>query len=210
MPDVFGSAYLVSLNFSTPLVRCLLWGIVYGLGSEKGFLRFLGMSIWVQQLYNYHRATVAGFLADQWRKSVSGTVNGLSSTIFQHGQVRHLPFPLLWKRCWTSCPSPGTYQNGAFWATPLNWVLEALDANVMYHECTSCLLFQKSFFDSHFSSNALLQGFHTEASAIASAAASSFISSGVAECINTDVHYSGAADYVASATNLLGAVYPSS
>jgi hypothetical protein len=143
VPDVFGSAYLVSLNFSTPLVRCLLWGVVFCLVSEKGFLRFLRMSIWVQLLYNYHRASVAGFLADQWRKSVSGTVNGLSSTIFQHGQVRHLPFPLLWKRCWTSCPSPGTYQNGAFWATPLNWVLEALDANVMYHECTSCLLFQK-------------------------------------------------------------------
>jgi hypothetical protein len=147
VPDVFGSAYLVSLNFSTPLARCLVWGL-FTVWDQKG-LRFLGMSIQLQkQLDNHHRATVAGFLADQWRKSVSGTVTLLSSTIFQHGQVRHLPFPLLWKRCWTSCPSPGTYQNGAFWATPLNWVLEALHANVMRHAWTCCLLFhqQKTLF----------------------------------------------------------------
>jgi hypothetical protein len=51
-----------------------------------------------------------------------------------------------------------------------------------------------------------LQTFHTEAAAVASAAVSSFMSGGVTECINTDIHYSGVKDYVASATNLLGAV----
>ena len=54
----------------------------------------------------------------------------------------------------------------------------------------------------------LLQGFHSEAAAVASAAVSSFMSGGVAECINTDIHYSGVVDYVASATNVFGSVHP--
>ena len=54
----------------------------------------------------------------------------------------------------------------------------------------------------------LLQGFQSEAAAVASAAVTSFVSGGVAECINTDIHYSGVIHYVASATNVLGAVHP--
>ena len=79
----------------------------------------------------FHRASVAQFLADQWRSTAAAAPSSASSTIYQQGQVRHLPFPLLWKSCWDCCPVPGTYQNGAFWATPLNWILAALDNNVM-------------------------------------------------------------------------------
>jgi VIT1/CCC1 family predicted Fe2+/Mn2+ transporter len=99
-------------------------------------------------------------------------------TIFQAGQVRHLPYPLLWKACWKGCPAPGTYQNGAYWATPLNWVLPALQAN----------------------------GFGGEAAGIASAAVASFQAGGVMECVNAPLGYHGVRDYVASATNLLGVV----
>lgn len=126
------------------------------------------------------RAGVAAYLAAQWRATLAGAAAGgaASPTIFQAGQVRHLPYPLLWKACWRSCPAPGTYQNGAYWATPLNWVLPALQAN----------------------------GFGSEAAGIASAAVASFQAGGVMECVNAPLDYHGVRDYVASATNLLGVV----
>ena len=88
VPDVFGSAYLVKLGLSTQA----------------------------------RRESVAAFLAGQWRNS-SGSWSAASpsslagggvatTTVFQEGQVRHLPYPDVWKQCWGSCPSPGTYQNG--------------------------------------------------------------------------------------------------
>ena len=148
LPDVFGSAYLVALGLST---------------AER-------------------RGSVAGFLAAQWRATQARDGGSSAAppapTIFQAGQVRHLPYPLLWKRCWKGCPAPGTYQNGAYWATPLNWVLPALQAS----------------------------GFAAEARGIASAAVASFQSGGVNECVNAPLNYHGVRDYVASATNLLGVV----
>lgn len=78
VPDVFGSAYLVTLGLST---------------EER-------------------RQSVAAFLADQWHKSTVGA-SAVTTTIFQEGQARHLPYPDVWKQCWGGgCPSPGTYQNG--------------------------------------------------------------------------------------------------
>lgn len=145
LPDVFGSAYLVSLNLSTP---------------ER-------------------RAGVGGFLSAQWRASLGQQQQ--AATIFQEGQVRHLPQPLLWKQCWGGgCPRPGTYQNGAFWATPLNWVLPALE----------------------------LTGYADDAKGVAAATLASFRAGGVNECINRDLNYVGVRDYVASAANVFGAVEP--
>jgi hypothetical protein len=149
VPDVFGSAYLVTLGLSSAA----------------------------------RRAGVAQWLAAQWRSTASEAENlSRTTTVFQSGQVRHLPFPRTWARCWLNdCPEAGTYQNGAFWATPLAWVLPALEAH----------------------------GFSAEATAIARAAVASFQSGGVMECVNADLLYHGVRDYVASATNLLGAVAPS-
>jgi len=144
LPDVFGSAYLVTLGLSS-----------------------------VQR-----RAGVAGFLAAQWRATQQARGQAPTPTIFQAGQVRHLPQPLLWNKCWVGCSSPGTYQNGAFWATPLNWVLPALALN----------------------------NFTEEAAGIASAAVASFQAGGVMECVNALIGYHGVRDYVASATNLLAVV----
>ena len=97
----------------------------------------------------------------------------------QEGQARHLPAPLAWKRCWGGgCPALGTYQNGAFWATPLSWLLPALSGG----------------------------GFAAEAREVAEAAVASFRARGVMEAINRNVSYAGVRDYVASACNLLGAV----
>ncbi|HID78438.1 MAG TPA: hypothetical protein EYP56_20915 [Planctomycetaceae bacterium] len=41
--------------------------------------------------------------------------------VVQRGQVRHLPAGQAWQRMLAPI-RPGTYQNGAFWATPVAWV----------------------------------------------------------------------------------------
>ena len=54
------------------------------------------------------------------------------SKYFAAGQVRSLPLPHTWARCNFSpggqggCPANGTYQNGAYWATPLSYVTAAM------------------------------------------------------------------------------------
>ena len=44
---------------------------------------------------------------------------------FRAGQIRHLPYPLTWSRCFGGCPANGTYQNGAYWATPFVYLARA-------------------------------------------------------------------------------------
>jgi hypothetical protein len=47
--------------------------------------------------------------------------------IVQRGQVRHLPAGQLWQRFFKEGGvEAGTYQNGAFWATPLAWVVPTI------------------------------------------------------------------------------------
>mmetsp|Transcript_19294 Transcript_19294/g.49048 ORF Transcript_19294/g.49048 Transcript_19294/m.49048 type:complete len:442 (+) Transcript_19294:139-1464(+) len=96
--------------------------------------------------------------------------------VFQQGQVRHLPAPLVWGACFAgACPTPGTYQNGAYWATPLAWVLPVLQAH----------------------GQAALAG------RLAAQALAAFQADGITECVNADLHYHGVLRYVASATNAL-------
>ena len=45
--------------------------------------------------------------------------------IIKRGQLRHLPAGMFWQE--TIGVKPGTYQNGAFWATPVGWFVYALD-----------------------------------------------------------------------------------
>jgi len=99
-----------------------------------------------------------------------------ASKIFQRGQVRHLVDPEVWEQCIAGpCPAPGTYQNGAYWATPLAWSLPAL---------------------SRYGQQALAQSLLNDT-------LTDFIANGVNECV--DGNYAGVKDYVASATNVYGA-----
>ena len=95
------------------------------------------------------------------------------ASLFQQGQLRHLPAGVFWGKCFFGCPRRGTYQNGAFWGTPLAWVAPVL---VRYGQAPM----------------ALRQ---------LSAAAASFASGGVMECINANISYHGAEQYVDTATN---------
>ena len=45
--------------------------------------------------------------------------------IIKRGQLRHLPTGMFWEQ--TIGVKPGTYQNGAYWATPVGWFVYALD-----------------------------------------------------------------------------------
>jgi glycogen debranching enzyme len=45
--------------------------------------------------------------------------------IVKRGQLRHLPGGMHWEA--TIGVKPGTYQNGAYWATPVGWFVETLD-----------------------------------------------------------------------------------
>ncbi len=45
--------------------------------------------------------------------------------IVKRGQLRHLPAGTFWEQ--TIGVKPGTYQNGAYWATPVGWFAYALD-----------------------------------------------------------------------------------
>ena len=42
------------------------------------------------------------------------------------GMLRHLPYPLTWTKCFGgTCPASGVYQNGAYWSTPLPYLVRA-------------------------------------------------------------------------------------
>ncbi len=45
--------------------------------------------------------------------------------LVQRGQLRHLPAGMFWEQ--TIGVKPGTYQNGAYWATPVGWFVYTLD-----------------------------------------------------------------------------------
>ena len=68
------------------------------------------------------------------RGAAMGELTARPARYFLAGQVRHLPLPLTWERCcWTEgciggCVANGTYQNGAFWATALSYIVPALAA----------------------------------------------------------------------------------
>ncbi len=79
-PDIWGSAFAVYLNASTPDQT--------------------------EAIANYFKAHY--------------------SEIVKRGQLRHLPGNTYWEQTIIGV-RPGTYQNGAFWATPVGWFVNALD-----------------------------------------------------------------------------------
>ena len=100
-----------------------------------------------------------------------------------YAQVRHLPAPLVWGSCFLGgCPSPGTYQNGAWWSTPLPWVTDALVATG--HADVAAGLVADT-----------IALFQNTSSAVG----------GVMECVNPQTGDHGVPDYVDSGTNTLAA-----
>ncbi len=72
-------------------------------------------------------AVSSGLATWKQARGVARFLNLHYERIVQSGQIRHLPEPEFWERFLTRRPvPPGTYQNGAYWATPVPWVVEVL------------------------------------------------------------------------------------
>jgi hypothetical protein len=107
-----------------------------------------------------------------------------ASALYQAGQVRHLPFPANWTR-FLQPVAPGTYQNGAYWATPLAWLVPVLLQSGNAAAARALV-------------NATLTSFQ-----IGARGAPTGTIHGIMEAINNEIGYHGVVDYSASATNVL-------
>lgn len=69
-------------------------------------------------------AVYLGVATQEQSLAVARACQRLHAGIVKRGQLRHLPAGMNWEDTDTA---PGTYQNGAFWATPVGWYVYALD-----------------------------------------------------------------------------------
>jgi hypothetical protein len=71
-------------------------------------------------------AVEVGLADDEQADRISEFLVNNKESIFQRGQVRHLPGKETWQRLFVDFHPEGSYQNGAFWATPLPWMVEVI------------------------------------------------------------------------------------
>jgi hypothetical protein len=57
------------------------------------------------------------------RKAAMDTIVQKKGDYVEAGQIRSMPAGQYWTRCFGGCPQHGTYQNGAFWATPISYLV---------------------------------------------------------------------------------------
>ena len=70
-------------------------------------------------------AVDVGIVTPEQEKRITTFLVENMDQVLKRGQVRHLPASdPVWQQLFHSC-EPGTYQNGAYWATPLAWVIPA-------------------------------------------------------------------------------------
>ena len=71
-------------------------------------------------------AVSAGFpLGEEKARAIGRWLVANAGGIVQRGQIRHLPAGEHWEEIFRDAP-PETYQNGAFWATPVGWFVDAV------------------------------------------------------------------------------------
>ena len=72
-------------------------------------------------------AVEVGITSEEQTKRISSFLVEHYDYYMQRGQVRHLTLPDgEWNNLFKPC-EPGTYQNGAYWATPLAWIIPAYE-----------------------------------------------------------------------------------
>jgi glycogen debranching enzyme len=69
-------------------------------------------------------AVSIGVADSQRAQAVAAYFDRHYSELVKRGQLRHLPAGMVWE---STSTSPGTYQNGAYWATPIGWFVQTLD-----------------------------------------------------------------------------------
>ena len=163
LPDIWGSLYVVALQLSTPDRRSRAMRILVGSKNTTS------------------TPITCSCCDDQPARR----------GVFAFGQVRHLPSGCFWGRCiMGACPKRGTYQNGAFWATPLIYLARAAVAEnggEFVASAAEIVAEAVRFFREG------LKGFMKPPA--------------INEAINPSISYAGAVDYVASAANALRAVH---
>jgi hypothetical protein len=70
-------------------------------------------------------AVQLGCVSEQQANRIAKYLVAHYSQIVQRGQIRHLPDKEQWQRTFFHV-KPGTYQNGAFWGTPIPWVASTI------------------------------------------------------------------------------------
>ena len=71
-------------------------------------------------------AVAVGFpLGEEKRRAIARWLIANYDGVVQRGQIRHLPAGEYWEQTFIPVEE-GTYQNGAFWATPVSWFFEAI------------------------------------------------------------------------------------
>ena len=71
-------------------------------------------------------AVEVGLTSDRQASRIAEFLLQNKDSVFQHVQVRHLPGMELWQRMFSRNYPPGSYQNGAYWATPLPWIVPVI------------------------------------------------------------------------------------
>ena len=64
-------------------------------------------------------------LSDEGKDRISRYLIDNYGSVVEKGQLRHLPAGEFWEALFEPVPE-GTYQNGAFWATPIEWLVAAI------------------------------------------------------------------------------------
>ena len=64
-------------------------------------------------------------LPEAQRNRISRYLIDNYGSVMENGQLRHLPASEFWEALFEPVPE-GTYQNGAFWATPIEWLVAAI------------------------------------------------------------------------------------
>jgi hypothetical protein len=98
-------------------VRAVFWD------SDEGLFRAATVKCREHDIWGSAFAVFLGAADTRQSQSVARYFKLHYDQIVQQGQVRHLPGGVYWEQ---SC-QPDTYQNGAYWATPVGWFVYTLD-----------------------------------------------------------------------------------
>ena len=112
----------------------------YWRGQAQQVTRTIRQVFWDDSSGLFHAATVVcnqpdiwgsafavylGVAAPEQAQRIAGYFAEHYGQIVKRGQLRHLPGGMFWEQ--TIGVKPGTYQNGAYWATPIGWFVYAID-----------------------------------------------------------------------------------
>jgi hypothetical protein len=92
--------------------------------SQVGLFRAATIRCREHHIWGSAFAVYLGVTDKSQSRAIAGYFRDHYSKIVQKGQIRHLPANVYWEDCRAA---RDTYQNGAYWATPMGWFVYTLD-----------------------------------------------------------------------------------